>query len=84
MILKSAKLRTEPLHKSVSLLPWPMPCLIKTGNTVTGSGTCFYNVMQYKMFSLGLICTEAFSGNSGKLHEVWGLDPQFTEHLLQP
>ena len=78
MILKSARLRKEPLHKSVSLLP----CLIKTFNTVTGSGTCFY--MQYKMFSLGLICTEAFSGNSGKLHEVWGLDPQFTEHLLQP
>ena len=36
MLLKSAKIRTDALHKSVSLLPWTTPCLIKTGNTLNG------------------------------------------------
>ena len=29
MLLKTAKIRTDALHKSVSLLSWPTPCLIK-------------------------------------------------------
>ena len=38
MFLKTAKIRADALHKSVYLLPFPMLCLIKTGNTLTGSG----------------------------------------------
>ena len=49
MLLKTVKIRADALYKSVYLLPWPMPCLIKTGNTLTGST---------KMFSLGLISTK--------------------------
>ena len=44
MLLKTAKIRADDLYKSVYLLPWLMPCLLKTGNTVTGSSTCLHEV----------------------------------------
>ena len=44
MLLKTAKIGTDALHKSVSILSWPTPCLIKTGNTLNSSGTCLHVV----------------------------------------
>ena len=47
MILKTAKIRTEALHKSV--LPFAMAHAMshQTGNNVTGSGSCIHSILYF-------------------------------------
>ena len=59
MLLKTAKIGAVALHKLISLLPWPILCLIKLEILSLAAEPAY---KKYEMLSLGLISTEALLG----------------------